>query len=404
MERDTTAEGTIRAKFEALAPVLDERSRRLWAATESAALGYGGDSLVSRATGLSRERIRNGRRELESGVQPAELLRRAGAGRPTAASGQPGLEEALDRLVDPVTRGDPESPLRWTTKSKDRLAAALKEQGFKVSASTVGRMLKQQGYRMQTTSKSLQRRHHDDRDSQFEFINGSVREYQQAGDPAISVDTKKKELVGDFHNGGREWLPRGQPEEVLDHDFPSDAIGKAIPYGVYDIHRNEARVSVGIDHDTPAFAVQSVRQWWYSMGAPCYPNSTRLLITADCGGSNGYRVRAWKSELQRLANETGLTIDVTHFPPGTSKWNKIEHRLFCYISQNWRGRPLETFETVVELIGHTSTTKSLRVEAELDENSYPLGVKISDNEMRSLNIVRNPWHGEWNYSLKPQAS
>lgn len=404
MKGDTTMEATIREKFQTLAPVLDERGRRLWAAVESQAWGYGGDSAVSRATGLSRGTIQRGRAEVAAGVEVSERVRRSGAGRPPATEVQPGLTEALDQLVDPATRGDPESPLRWTTKSTDRLSEALEEQGYQASASTVWRLLHEQGYRMQSTRKSLERRQHDDRDAQFAYINGAVGDYQERGDPAISVDTKKKELVGEFSNSGQEWQPTGQPEEVLGHDFPNDAVGKAIPYGIYDIHRNEAMVNVGTDHDTPAFAVESIQQWWRTMGREAYPDSKRLLITADGGGSNGYRVRAWKTALQEFADYTGLTVDVAHFPPGTSKWNKIEHRLFSHISQNWRGRPLVTHETVVELIGHTRTSTGLRVRAALDENQYPTGIKVSDEDLRRVNLTRAGWHGEWNYTIAPTGS
>lgn len=343
MKRDEEAVTTIKLKYEALSVLLDERARRVWAATESRALGYGGDAAVSAATGLSRAVVRAGRAELEQGIEPGGRIRRAGAGRPRKTKAMPGVVDALEKLIDPVTRGDPESPLRWTTKSCEKLAQALTAQGFPTSSSTVWRLLREQGYRVQSTKKTLERRHHDDRDPQFEFINGAVREFHEAGEPAISVDTKKKELVGDFANAGKEWQLTGQPEEVLSHDFVVDSVGKAIPYGVYDLHRNEALVNVGTDNDTPAFAVESIRQWWGTMGHSAYPDATKLLITADCGGSNGYRIRAWKAELQAFASESGLTIQVCHFPPGTSKWNKVEHRLFSAVSLNWRGRPLTTY-------------------------------------------------------------
>ena len=404
MKRDREAEEVVRAKYEALRPVMDERARRVWAAAESRAYGYGGDSLVSGATGMARATIREGRAELEGGLRSPGRVRRPGGGRQRATTVNPELATALDELVDPITRGCPESPLRWTTKSRYHLAEALRGKGFDVSASTVRRLLLEQGYRMQSVSKSLERRHHDDRDAQFTYINGAVREYQSAGNPAISVDTKKKELVGEFKNGGREWQPTGRPEQALSHDFPCDANGKAVPYGVYDMGRNEGFVNVGASHDTSAFAVESIRQWWDQMGREAYPESKRLLVTADCGGSNGYRIRAWKFELQALANETGLTIDVAHFPPGTSKWNKVEHRLFSYISINWRGRPLDSFRTVVELIGNTTTTTGLKVMAVLDEKHYNLGMSVSDEEMASLNLTRSQWHGEWNYSIAPMPS
>ena len=314
------------------------------------------------------------------------------------------MDGALDQLIDPVVRGDPESPLRWTTKSAAKLAAAMQAAGHVVSGSTVWRMLRSKGYRLQSTKKTLERRHHDDRDAQFTYINGAVQDFHAAGDPAISVDTKKKELVGEFSNGGREWHPSGAGPQVLGHDFPSDAVGKAIPYGVCDIGLNEALVNVGQDRDTSAFAVESIRRWWDLIGSKRYPDSDDLLITADAGGSNGYRRRAWKKGLQDLATETGLTIHVVHFPPGTSKWNKIEHRLFCHLSQSWRGRPLYDYTTIIELIGATTTKKGLQVKALLDNGEYPVGQKVSDDEMRALNLKISAWHGEWNYSIRPSAS
>lgn len=403
MKRNEEAVAAIKFKFAALAPLLDERARRVWAATESRSMGYGGDSAVSAATGLSRAAIRAGRAELEQGIESSSRIRRPGAGRPPKTVVMPGVIDALEKLIDPVTRGDPESPLRWTTKSCEKLAHALTVQGLPTSSSTVWRLLRKRGYRIQSTRKTLERRHHDDRDPQFEYINGAVRDFHEAGEPAISVDTKKKELVGDFKNAGREWQPTGQPEAVLSHDFPVDSLGKAIPYGVYDLHRNEALVNVGTDNDTPAFAVESIRQWWRTMGQAAYPDATKLLITADCGGSNGYRIRAWKSELQAFATQSGLTIHVCHFPPGTSKWNKVEHRLFSYVSLNWRGRPLTSYETIIELIGHTTTSTGLAVRAALDLGQYERGIRISDDEMEGLNLTRSDWHGEWNYTIAPTA-
>jgi len=404
VKRNTQAEAIIREKYEAISSLLNERTRRLWAATESKALGWGGDSVVSRATGMARATVRSGRMELEAGPEDTDRVRGPGGGRPRLLEQQPELDGALDLLIDPVTRGDPESPLRWTTKSTEKLAEALRAAGHIISSSSVWRLLRAKGYRLQSTKKSLERRHHDDRDAQFTFINGAVKEFHAAGEPAISVDTKKKELVGDFSNGGREWHPSGRPEEVLSHDFPSDAQGKAIPYGIYDIARNEALVNVGVDHDTSAFAVESIRRWWRLLGLQAYPDADKLLITADAGGSNGYRLRAWKRELQGLANETGLTLHVAHFPPGTSKWNKIEHRLFCHLSKNWRGRPLSDYMTIIELIGSTTTKTGLEVFAMLDGAEYPIGVKVSDREMETLNIEPNPWHGEWNYAIAPVVS
>ena len=402
MQRNTDLETTIVEKYAALEPLLDERARRLWAAAESRAIGYGGDALVSAATGLARQTIRNGRRELELGVQSSDRIRAPGAGRPPIEVLQPGVTAALEELVEPVTRGDPMSPLRWTCKSKAKLAAALVKKGWKISATKVGRILHELGYRLQAVRKTREGTSHPDRNAQFEHINAKAEDFLERNQPVISVDTKKKELVGDFKNGGREWQPKGTPEKVLVHDFPDDAIGKAIPYGVYDMARNEAYVSVGKDHDTPAFAVASIRQWWKMMGESAYPNAEELLITADAGGSNGYRARAWKLELQKLANDLDLRIRVCHFPPGTSKWNKIEHRVFCHITENWRGKPLRTFETVVELIGHTRTAAGLRVKARLDKRKYPTGVIITKTDMETLELYPDEFHGEWNYELRPR--
>jgi hypothetical protein len=367
-------------------------------------IGYGGDAVVSSATGLSRNTIRSGRRELAEGGAPAGRLRRPGAGRPEIETTQPGLRAALEALVDPVTRGDPTSLLRWTCKSKAKLAAALTAAGWRVSATTVGRLLHDLGYRLQALQKTLEGTAHPDRDAQFEHINATAAAFLQQQQPVISVDTKKKELIGEFRTAGREWQPSGQPEPVLVHDFPSDAVGKAIPYGVYDMARNEAWVSVGRDHDTPAFAVASIRQWWTMMGRRAYPDATDLYITADAGGSNGYRSRAWKTGLQRVADDLGLTIHVSHCPPGTSKWNKIEHRLFCHLTENWRGRALVTFETLVELIGHTETATGLRVKARLDKRRYQTGVVVTKTEMRALALDRHAFHGDWNYTLRPRAT
>ena len=404
MRRDEDLEATIVSKFTAMAPVLDERGRRLWAAAESIAIGYGGDALVSAATGLARETIRHGRRELAAGVPVTTRLRRAGAGRPAVDQTQPGLTAALEALVEPLTRGDPTSPLRWTCKSRAKLTAALTTQGWRVSSTTVGRLLNALGYRLQSVRKSREGSSHPDRNAQFEHINATAAAFLAQGEPVVSVDTKKKELVGDFKNAGQEWQPQGIPDLVRVHDFPSDAVGKAIPYGVYDMARNEAWVSVGRDHDTPAFAVASIRQWWTMMGRRAYPEATALFITADAGGSNGYRCRAWKQGLQRLADELQLCIHVSHFPPGTSKWNKIEHRLFCHITKNWRGRPLRTFESVVELIGHTRTDTGLRVKAQLDKRRYRTGVVVSRAAMQQLDLHRHTFHGDWNYELRPRTS
>jgi hypothetical protein len=403
MQRDVELEATVVAKYVVLEPLLDERSRRLWAAAESRAIGFGGDALVSAATGLARQTIRRGRQELAAGGTTGRI-RRPGAGRPLLEVRQPGLRAALEQLVDPLTRGDPASPLRWTCKSRAQLTAALVKGGWDVSSTTVGRLLHELGYSLQSVRKSREGASHPDRNAQFELINTTATEFLDQGHPVISVDTKKKELVGDFKNGGREWHPSGTPETAQVHDFPSDAMGKAIPYGVYDMARNEAWVSVGRDHDTPAFAVASIRRWWKMMGRRAYPNAQQLFITADAGGSNGYRARAWKTELQKLADDLRLRIRVSHFPPGTSKWNKIEHRLFCYITQNWRGKPLRTFEAVVELIGHTRTAAGLRVRATLDPAMYPTGVVVTRAEMKALALQRHDFHGEWNYELQPRRT
>jgi transposase len=404
MRRDTELEATIVAKYAVIGGLLDERARRLWAATESRTIGYGGDALVSEATGIARETIRNGRRQLEAGVGVDGRLRRPGAGRPRLEDDQPGLKEALEALVEPLTRGDPMSPLRWTCKSKAKLAAALTKQGWKVSATKVGRMLHEMGYSLQSNRKNLEGKSHPDRNKQFEYINATAERFLKRKQPVISVDTKKKELVGNFKNAGKEWRPSGKPEQVFVHDFPQDAVGKAIPYGVYDMARNEAYVNVGRDHDTPAFAVASIRRWWTTMGRLAHPTAKNLYIIADAGGSNGYRARAWKVELQEFADEFRLAVSVSHFPPGTSKWNKVEHRLFCHITVNWRGKPLRTFETVVQLISRVRTTTGLRVKAKLDKRKYPKGVVITESQMKELSLRRDGFHGEWNYELRPRRS
>ena len=348
MRRNLELETIIAVKFAAVEAVLDERGRRLWAAAESRAIGYGGDALVSDATGLSRITIRAGRRQIESGGPVEGRIRRTGAGRPGIEQSQPGVMAALEQLVDPLTRGDPTSPLRWTCKSRAKLTATLNKEGWQVSSTTVGRMLNELGYRLQSVRKSCEGESHPDRNEQFEHINATAQEMLDRHQPVISVDTNKKELVGNFKNNGREWQPKAAPEKALVHDFPQDAMGKAIPYGVYDMGNNEAWVNVGVDHDTPAFAVASIRRWWNAMGKSRYPEASELFITADAGGSNGYRSRVWKHELQQFADDTNLRVRVSHFPPGTSKWNKIEHRLFCHITGNWRGKPLRTFETIVD--------------------------------------------------------
>jgi hypothetical protein len=399
-------EAEIRLKFDALSPVMDERMRRLWAGAEAEAYGAGGIAVVERATGMSRTTIRAGRDELRAGASPDDVVavRKEGAGRPTLQEKDPELAVALESLVDPVTRGDPESPLRWTSKSTRKLAEELTQQGHPVSPQKVGQMLHELGYSLQATSKKIEGAQHPDRNAQFEFINDRVDGYHGRGAPVISVDTKKKELVGQFRNGGREWQPSGEPVPVRVHDFLDPNLGKAIPYGVYDLGKNAGWVSVGVDHDTPEFAVRSIANWWRYMGRKAYPDATELLITADGGGSNGYRSRLWKAELQRFADRTGLTITVSHFPPGTSKWNKIEHRLFCHITENWRGRPLVDHETIVQLIGSTRTAAGLQVKAKLDERLYETGIKVSDATMDELRLVEDRFHGEWNYTILPRRN
>jgi transposase len=401
-------ETIISRKFEALSPFLDERARRLWAATEARSLGRGGVAAVHRATGMSKITITAGLKELEgaaskdpSSVIPAGKLRRAGGGRKSIGQQNPKLVEALDALIEPTTRGDPMSPLRWTCKSLRNLAAELRVAGYEVSHETVRDLLSDMGYSLQSNRKTREGEDHPDRDAQFRHINTRCEKSIKAGQPVISVDTKKKELIGDFKNEGREWQPKGEPEKVRTHDFIDETLGKAIPYGVYDIAKNDGWVSVGTDHDTPEFAVATIRRWWHQMGRQAYPDAKSLLITADAGGSNGYRVRLWKSELQRLANETKLKINVCHFPPGTSKWNKIEHRMFCHITQNWRGRPLISEETIVQLIGSTVTSTGLRVRAAIDKGEYPTGIEVSDERMEALNIKRDSFHGDWNYTVSP---
>lgn len=402
MRRDVHLEAAVVAKYVVLAPVLDERARRLWAAAESRAIGFGGDALVSAATGLARQTIRRGRQQLAAGPAVPGRIRQPGAGRPALEQTQPGLTTALEALVEPLTRGDPESPLRWTCKSRANLTAALVTQGWAVSSTTVGRLLHQLGYRLQSVRKSREGASHPDRDAQFELINATATAFLDQQQPVISVDTKKKELVGDFKNAGREWQPSGVPETTLVHDFPGDAIGKAIPYGVYDLARNEAWVSVGRDHDTPAFAVASIRQWWKVMGRRAYPKAERLFITADAGGSNGYRARAWKTELQKLADDLHLRVRVSHFPPGTSKWNKIEHRVFCHITQNWRGKPLVSLQAVVSLIAKTTTRGGLRIKAAIDDRHYETATNVTDAQLAALRLTPSPFHGDWNYTFTPR--
>jgi len=386
---------------------LNEAGLRLWAANEALSLGYGGVSAVSRATGISRTTIHAGMAELERPAAAAAgegRVRRSGGGRKRVTEKDPGLRDALNRLVDPVTRGDPESTLRWTSKSTTKLARELTKGGHPVSQRTLCDLLAAEGYSLQSVRKTREGAQHPDRDAQFHHLNAQAQAAIQDGQPVISVDTKKKELVGDFKNAGQEWRKKRDPVKVRVHDFADPVLGKAAPYGVYDLAANQGWISVGIDHDTAEFAVESIRRWWQQMGKPLYPKASRLMITADCGGSNGYRGRLWKVALQRFADETGLTVQVCHLPPGTSKWNKIEHRMFCHITQNWRGKPLESLAVIVELIGHTTTAKGLRIRAEIDASSYPQGKKVSDEEMALVQLRPDPFHGEWNYAISPHVS
>ncbi len=392
----------IRERYRRAVPFLDERGRRLFAANEALAIGYGGVTAASLATGMARSTIRRAIVELQGGSNPiGQRVRRPGGGRKRAVVLQPGLPAALEVLIEDAIRGDPETPLRWVSRSQRRIARALCERGFEVSQKLVGLLLRELGYSCQANRKTREGTSHPDRDAQFAHINATVRAAMAADEPAISVDTKKKELVGDFKNPGRELRPKGQPEPVRVHDFALPALGKVAPYGVYDLAANQGWVSVGVDADTAAFAVESIRRWWQQLGRARYPAAKRLVITADCGGSNGVRVRLWKRELQRFANETGLAVTVAHLPPGTSKWNRIEHRLFAHISRNWRGKPLVSHQVIVQLIGATTTQTGLTVRCELDANRYPKGVKVTDAEMAALAIERDPFHGEWNYTISP---
>jgi transposase len=394
----------IVTRFQMLSPFLNERTRRLAAAAEAAALGRGGLSLVSRATGVSRRAIRSGLAQLQSPETSSdERIRRAGGGRRKTVATDTTLKSDLERLIDPVTRGDPESPLRWTCKSVRKLAEELRGMGHATSRRMVAALLHELGYSLQANRKSFEGKSHPDRDAQFEHINAEVQAALKSGEPVISVDAKKEELIGDFKNAGREWQPEGEPEPVRVDDFIIPELGRDTPYGISDMARNSGWVNVGTDHDTAAFAVASIRHWWYSMGKANYPRAERLLITADGGGSNGSRVRLWKVELQRLADETGLEVAVCHFPPGTSKWNTIEHRLFSFISQNWRGKPLVSHETIVNLIAATKTKTGLKITCELDLSVYPSGIKISKKEMEGINLRRDTFHGEWNYTISPRT-
>ena len=387
-------------------PTLNERSLRIYASSEARALGWGGIVAVAKISGLARSTILRGLKDLRGEVESAQSqrIRRPGGGRKRLVDKDPRLAKDLESLVEPGTRGDPRSRLRWSSKSLRLLAGQLHSMGHSISYRSVGHLLEQAGYSLQANRKTREGKQHPDRNAQFEHINQRVIRHQRIGQPVISVDTKKKELVGDFKNGGREWRPKRQPRRVQVHDFLLPEKGKAIPYGVYDLTRNEGWVSVGIDHDTATFAVQSIRRWWRTMGRPAYPRAKSLLITADSGGSNSSRTRLWKWELQRLADETGLAISVCHFPPGTSKWNKIEHRLFSFISRNWRGRPLESLAVIVSLIGSTRTDTGLQVRCEIDTGEYPQGQKVTDEQMAIIDLKPDIFHGDWNYSLRPRKS
>ena len=392
----------IKERFCLLAPFVGERVRRLVAASEAKAAGHGGIAATAVATGMARSTIGRGLAELETGRDDfPERIRRPGAGRKPATELQPGLLDALQDLVSSAIRGDPEAALLWVSKSQRHLAAALGERGFEVSHKLVGRLLNTLGFSLQANSKTREGANHPDRNAQFEHINAQINTFQADGQPTISVDTKKKELVGDFKNGGRELRPKGDPEQVRVHDFKIPELGKVAPYGIYDIAANAGWVNIGIDHDTAAFAVESIRRWWLELGKSRYPDAKRLLITADCGGSNGVRVRLWKRELQKLVNEIGVKITVAHLPPGTSKWNRIEHRLFAFITQNWRGKPLITHEVIVQLIGATTTKTGLTVACRIDTNLYPKGVTVSDEEMAAINLTHDDFHGAWNYTISP---
>ena len=395
----------IRKRYEAMLPVLDEQRRRRFAAAEAMAFGRGGLQLLCEITGVARSNILTGIKEIKAGEHAGEgRIRKPGAGRKAKTDSDPTLLEDLKKLVEPETSGDPMKPLLWTTKSLRKLSKALKDLKHDVSPSLVGKLLRGLGYSLQGNKKSCEKADHPDRDEQFENINTQIKKHLTNGDPVISVDTKKKELVGNFKNNGQEWHQKGAPDEVNVHDFADKQLGRASPYGVYDIGDNKGWVSVGQSCDTAAFAVNAIRCWWCKMGRPQYAGAKSLMITADCGGSNGYRLRLWKVELQKLADELGFPITVCHLPPGTSKWNRIEHRLFSFISKNWRGKPLRTYRTIVELISATTTEAGLRVRAELDENQYPKGIKVTDAELAAINLEKHTFHGEWNYTIAPHQN
>ncbi len=396
-------ESVIRKKYESLSSLLDERTRRLWAATEANALGYGGISIISRATGISRRAILVGIKEIQQGLILTEgRIRKAGGGRKPQVEHQPDLIHKLESLVEPLTRGDPESPLRWTIKSTRRLSEELAESGYTASSRLVAALLLQMGYSLQGNRKTLEGKQHPDRNAQFEFINAWVAKELRASQPVISVDTKKKELIGNYTNSGKQWLKKGEATLVNGHDFPGPEVPRAHPYGIYELQRNMGFVNVGTDHDTATFAVASIHAWWETQGRQAYPKAKRLLITADSGGSNGSRLRLWKWELQGLADELQFPVSVSHFPPGTSKWNKVEHRLFSFISSNWRGEPLKDYETIVNLISKTVTAEGLKVNCRLDRQMYPTGTVVTDEEWESLQLFPNDFHGDWNYTIRPR--
>ena len=407
MQGSAAMVGMVADKFDNLRSLMNEKLKRHWAACEAMALGRGGISTVSEATGMSPTTIRKGIREIEQ--EYPELAEQAGGGRVRRPGGgryrltehDPTLKETLEKLVDPATRGDPMSPLLWTSKSTRNLAKELQQSGYQVSYRTVARMLMDLGFSLQANARTREGKQHPDRDGQFQYINKKVRSFQRRGLPVISVDAKKREIIGNFANRGREWQPKGKPEKVRTHNFADKDLGVAIPYGVYDQTQNNGWVSIGIDHNTAAVATATIREWWYRMGAATYPSAAELLMTADAGGSNGIRCRLWKKGLQDLANELNLKLTVCHFPPGTSKWNKIEHRMFCHITENWRGRPLISRAFIINLIGNTTTDAGLTVNAELDKNSYPKGIKVSDEEMTTINIKKHKFHGDWNYTIAP---
>jgi len=395
----------LQQKFATVWPLLDERTRRIVAANEAMTFGYGGISTVSRASGLSRKAIAHGIQDIKNGYCPSERhIRRAGAGRKKITANDPQLLDALNRLIEPETRGDPESPLRWICKSTRALAAQLTRQQHPISYVKVAQLLHEQNYSLQSNRKTEEGEDHPDRDAQFRYINAQVKKALAAGTPVISVDTKKKELIGNYENGGQQWRPVRNPTPVNGHDFPNPAVPRAYPYGIYDLGRNKGFVNVGTDHDTGAFAVASIRGWWRFEGRRLYPKARNIVITADGGGSNGSRLRLWKLELQKLSDETGISLSVCHFPPGTSKWNKIEHRMFSFISSNWRGEPLRDYETIVNLISRTTTAKGLKVTCRLDHRKYPTGRKVSDEEMERVNLERNKFHGDWNYIIRPNST